>query len=273
MKRLTVVILSVIAMMLSFAVEDCYAECCTPCIEVSVCRPPAGCQGIEIWTWNPITSFPQNPNIHVPGNNIQSMHPYLFKAWVKNESNVEVHGVQVVFYWASWGLFDTGTPIGSVAVDLAPNQSRLVSSPWTFDLNPEHICVGVRIFHPCDKNLTNNYCQMNLNIVKVKSPVGNVIVPFTMDFNEIEGQVDLKIEAPRGIEVKIVPRRGMDMTIKYENSNMNMAVKPGFVKEYSLVIKNAGAKFKPGDSFDVTVKAFHKGEEISSFTVRAEVTK
>ena len=277
MRSLKVIILSVIALALCFTVADCYAGCCEPCIEVSVCNPPCpGCNPIEVWTWDPVSLFPQNPNLQILGSNIQANRPYLFKAWVKNNSNVEVHGVQVVFYLASWGLFDTGTPIGSVAVDLLPNQSRLVSGPPTSNLNPAHVCVGVRIFHPCDKNPGNNYCQRNLNILKIKHPFGVFAVPFKMDFNEIEGQLDFKIEAPAGIEAKIVTRelqRETGMALTEEKGITNLLVKPGFVKQCTLVIRNVGAKFKLGDTFDVTVSAFHKSELISSFTVKAEITK
>lgn len=277
MKNVKVIMLSVMVLALVFAVADCYAGCCEPCIDVSVCTPPCpGCNSIEVWTWNPVNLFPQNPNLQIAGCNIEANRPYLFKAWVKNNSNIEVHGVQVVFYWASWGLFDTGTPIGSVAVDLLPNQLRLVSGPPTSDLNPAHVCVGVRIFHPCDKNLGNNYCQRNLNIVNSAYPFTAVVLPFIMDFNELKGKLNFKIEAPRGIYARIITREVKEeetTRLKDEKGVESLEIKPGFVKKCTLLIRNAGADYKPGSSFDVTVSAYQDNKLISVFTVRVNITK
>jgi len=277
MKNVKVIMLSVMVLALAFAVTNCSTKCCSPCMEVSVCTPPClSCNSIEVWTWNPVNSFPQNPNLQISGCNIEANRPYLFKAWVKNNSNIEVRGVQVVFYWASWGLFDTGTPIGSVAVDLLPNQLRLVSGPPTSDLYPAHICVGVRIFHPCDKNLSNNYCQRNLNIVNSAYPFKAVAVPFKMDYNEINGLLNFKIEAPADINASIIPRelrKEEAVELKEERVVTELAVEPGFVQQCTLLIRNVGAMFNPGDKFDVTVKAFYKDKLISSFTVRVEITQ
>lgn len=277
MKNLKVIIVSVIALALCFAVSGCCG--CKPSIDVSVCKPPCqGCPAIEVLTWEPITKFPESPNIQDNSGILQSYRPYLFRALVKNESNVWVRGVQVVFYWASWGLFDynTGTPIGSVAADLAPNQSTWVRGPWSFVLNPATICVTVRIFHPCDKNLSNNFCFRNFCIQTMKYPFTALALPFTMDFSALEGQLDFKIDAPKGIDARILAREVQEeeaMALKEEKGTMNMAVKPGFVRKCTLVITNVGADYQPGDSFDVTVSAFQQDKLISSFTVKVEITK
>lgn len=284
MKSLKVIILSVMVLALAFSVTNCSTKCCSPCLEVSLCKGLwQGCRTpIQVLTWEPIFWFPQSPNIAGNWGNLQVMRPYLFKVWVTNESNVAVHGVQVVFYWKSWGFSDTdsGTPIGSVAVDLAPNQSKWVRSPWSFVLNPTDICVTVRIFHPCDTILENNFCWGNFHRHEIKYPFENVeIVPFKVDFNELEGQLDYKFEAPAGIDVKIVDRDLPEVetmnvaAFKEQKGVTNMSIKPGFVKRCALLIRNVGANFKPGDKFDVTVKAFLKDKLISSITVNAEINQ
>ena len=50
-----------------------------------------------------------------------------------------------------------------------------------------------------------------------------------------------------------------------------MKVTKGEPEELYLLIKNEGAKFKPGETFDVSVKAMEEEREVSGFTVKFEV--
>ncbi|UCD38276.1 MAG: hypothetical protein JSW54_02000 [Fidelibacterota bacterium] len=230
------------------------------------------CRGFEVWTWDPITRFPRDPNKQVVGSYLQTSQPYLFKAMVHNYSDVEVRGVNVVFYWASFGLFDRGTPIGAVAVDLPPDTSQLVSSPWSFvlgDADSSSVCLSVRIFHPCDTELGNNHCWRNLCIVALPWPWEFYVTPFVADFTTLEGRLTLKVEAPLGIRASVVPKLLPRREVKSMEGIKTidaLDIKRGVPQDLALVIENVGAEFARGDTFEVTVSAMHNEREVSSFT-------
>lgn len=286
MKGIKIVVLSVMVLALAFAVTDCCKKCCSPSIEVGFCPPGAtwgcgSCPDFQLWTWNPITWFPRSPNLDVTGNPIQALRPHLIKVRVNNYSDVPVRGTTVVFYWASLGFFDCGTPIGAVAVDLEANGSRMVHSPWCFTLGATggpifkpKICIGVRVFHPCDKDLRNNRCWMNLFIQKIFWPFKVYIIPFVVDFKELDGDLTFKIDTPAGIRARIVGEElneGPVEEMPVVKALSKLTVKQGVPMTHSLVVTNEGANFKPGDTFDVTVRALQQNKEVSSFTVQFKV--
>ncbi len=288
MKSLKVIILSVMVLALAFAVNGCCTKCCSPSIEVGICAPPPStpipCDNLQskfqLWTWNPITNFPGNTIVPVlPPGIILPLTPYLPKVEVTNYSNVEVRGVTVVFYWAAFGLFDYGTPIGAVGVDFLPNESKWVRGPWSFVVGgnstsePHHICLAARVFHPCDTWLTNNYAWANFGIVSL-SPFWKIHeVPFNAGFQRATGPIELKIDAPKGIRAWVVPLQEGNIENIEKTGLTKLDVKQDINQELSLIIENAGANDKEGDTFDVTVSALQKEELISSFTVRFKIGK
>jgi hypothetical protein len=281
MKSLKIIALSVLILALVFSVTNCCVKCCSPSIEVGLCDPAQirhGCSDFQILTWDPITRFPRNPNVLVSGSSLQALRPYLFKTKVTNFSDVDVRGVTVVYYWAAFGLFDRGTPIGAVGVDLKANESKWVRSPWSFALksaSANHLCVSVRVFHPCDKVLDNNYCWRNLQIIRLKWPLEFYMVPFVVNFREFEGKLRFEINAPNGIDVRIIDKtiekKGVVETIPAAKTLDSMTVKANVTKELSLLVINKGADYKSGDKFKVTVRAYKGKKETSSFTVQFEV--
>lgn len=280
MKKLLIIISLFVLCLFSFT--SCCKKCCSPSIEVGLSDPGEishYCKNFEIWTWEPITLFPRNPNIKISGSELQPLRPYLAKAMVTNYSDEEVRGVTVVFYWASFGLFDQGTPIGAVAVDLPANSSEWVSSPWSFTLGETkayHLCLSVRVFHPCDTELKNNYCWRNLLILRIPWPFKFYAMPFIADFSKFDGRLALKIAAPEGIRAHIVPKPfpiGELDTLEEIKVIKELDVRRGVPQELSLVIENVGADFNLGDTFDVKVVAIQEDIEVSSFTVRFEISE
>ena len=288
-KFITIITISLITLGLLLALPGCCKKCCSPSIEVGLCEPPGnpqwGCLGcgnkMEIWTWDPITLFPSKPNVQFTGYQLKVLRPYLPKVEVTNYSDVEVRGVTVAFYWASFGFFDRGTPIGAVGVDLPPNSSEWVRGPWSFVLGTHeerHICLAARIFHPCDTELGNNYCWRNFLIVLIPWPLEIYEVPFRVDFQKIEGDIKIQINAPEGIRARVVARQAYveaaDPAQQKEIKGLaNVKVKKGVPQELSLLIENAGAEYKEGDTFDITANAVQNGEMVSSFTVQCKVGK
>lgn len=282
MKNITIIVLVILCSGLVLSFSGCCKRCCSPSVEVGVLDRGAKhhyCPDkIEMWTWDPITSFPRNPNQKLTSWDLQPLRPYLAKAQVTNFSDVEVRGVTVAFYWASFGLFDWGTPIGAVGVDIPPKSSQLVSSPWCFTLSEAkvgHLCLAVRVFHPCDTDLLNNYCYVNFRILVLREPWKLYVVPFTVDFRDVRGALKLEVEVtdPRA-RARIVaealqegaPPQPIDV-----KSIQKYDVKPGIPQDLSLVIENVGGGFKPGESFDVTVSAIHQDGTVASFTVSCEI--
>lgn len=275
--------IGLISLVLLISFMGCCEECCSPSIEVGVIKPGAGALShyqpgmIEMWTWDPITKFPRNPNLKLTDLKLDPLRPYLAKAKVTNYSDVEVRGVTVAFYWASFGLFDRGTPIGAVAVDLPPNSTRLVSSPWSFTLGEKDaysLCLSVRVFHPCDRQLENNYCYKNFIVAVLPWPWKIHAYPFVVDFSELEGRVEFRVEAPDGIQARVVPKpiRGEAVPgLENMRAIKDLVVERGIPHELSLVIENQGAAFNRGDTFDVTVTALQQNREVSSFTVNFKV--
>lgn len=274
--------ISLILLVLFVSFTGCCKECCSPSIEVGMIKPNAGALShyqpnkIQMWTWEPRTKFPQNPNKQITGSQLESSRPYLSKAEVTNYSDVDVNGVTVAFYWASFGLFDKGTPIGAVAVDLPANSSKWVSSPWTFTLGEKNIyslCLTTRVFHPCDTQLENNYCYRNFAIVVLPWPWKIYAYPFTVDFSEHGGRMALQIEAPDGIRASVREQIGEGAVDSLGGTKAvkEFDVKRGVPQNLSLVIENVGADFKRGDTFDVTLRGMQNDREVSSFTVRFQV--
>jgi len=263
----------------------CIPKPCSPSIEVKAIDPNADGTywhhqpaKIKIMTWNPVTLFPQPPKVEVPGYEHEPFRPYLAKVEVTNESDVEVRGVTVVFYGSDFGLVDySSTPFGAVAVDLPPKSTKWVNCPWFFALPEEenkHLCVMYRIFHPCDTNLENNWATRNIGFFGYATLVYQV-APFVVDFAEYDGAITFDFETPEGISAEVVRGKlteGPSEVAPKGETVREMKVKPGEPEELYLVIKNEGAKFKPGETFDVTVKAVGKEKEVvSEFTVRYEV--
>ncbi len=283
MKGIKIVVLSVMVLALTFAVTDCCKKCCSPSIEVGFCKEPpphrqCGCTGFRLLTWQPITLFPRHTDLDVTGTPLQPLRPYLMKVKVTNFSNVPVRGVMAAFYWASFGLFDRGTPIGSVGVDLKANETKYVRSPWSFVLGGgtigTSICYSVRVFHPCDTNLRNNYCFINLKILHIIWPFKYFVVPITVDFRELDGDLTFKIDTPPGIGARIVSEElneGPVEEMPVVKALTKLTVKQGVPMTHSLVVTNEGANYKPGDTFDVTVRAFKNDSEVCSFTVQFKV--
>jgi hypothetical protein len=217
MRFVKIITVSMVTLWLLLALPGCCKKCCSPSIEVGICEPPGeayscgGCgSNMEIWTWDPITLFPANPNIQVTSYQLKPLRPYLPKVKVTNYSDVEVRGVTVAFYWASFGFFDRGTPIGAVGVDLLPKGSQWVNGPWSFVLGEQeerHICMAARVFHPCDTELKNNSCWRNFLIIILPWPLEIFEVPFMADFKEDTGPMKIEIDAPEGIRVRVVPRQ------------------------------------------------------------------
>lgn len=260
----------------------CRERCCCPSVEVGLEAYSSGCcKDFQIWTWDPITNFPINPNKNLPlSSKLQPLRPYLFKTRVTNYSDVEVRGVTVVFYWTEFGLSDVGTPIGAVAVDLPERSSRWVSSPWSFILGEKKdstkICPTVRVFHPCDTDSNNNYCLYNFYVIDtLKISWIYYAVPFVVDFRELSGNIKLKIESPdQRARALVFPRplqEGPLPELPGINPIEEFPVEAGIPQDFSLVVENIGKDFKKGDTFDVNVRAIHEGQEISSFIVRYQV--
>jgi hypothetical protein len=254
------------------AFTGCCQRCCSPSIEVSVSRP------IELWTWDPITKFPREPNIKVTSSTLKSLRPYLARVKVTNHSDVAVRGATVVFYWAGFGLFDKGTPIGAVAVDLPKRNSEWVRSPWSFTLGETreyHLCLAARVFHPCDTNLQNNRCWRNFLVAVLPWPWPKLYAyPFVVDLAEHEGRIAFEVEAPDGVRARVIRKQvpeGPIDTLRGTEAVEHIVVERGVPQDMSLVIENVGADFKPGDTFDVTVTGTQNGQEVSSFTVRFQV--
>lgn len=266
--------ISLISLVLLLSFMGCCERCCSPSIEVSVSTP------IEVWTWDPITKFPRNPNVQITGFTLESLRPYLARVKVTNHSDVEVRGATVVFYWAGFGLFDSGTPIGAVAVDLPKRNFEWVRSPWSFTLGEKqqyHLCLAARVFHPCDTNLKNNRCWRNFLVAVLAWPLPKMYAyPFVVDFSKLDGRLTLKIEAPDGIRAHVVPKElpeGAIDSMRGTKAIEQLVVRRGIPQNLSLVIENIGADFKPGDTFDVTVRGMQNDKEVSSFTVRFQVGK
>jgi hypothetical protein len=267
-----------IAQILSLA---CCKEPCSSSVEIGMHPPNSWANGnkIKLLTWEPITLFPRHTNKEVTGFYLEALRPYLPKAEVTNYSDVEVRGITVVFYWASFGLFDRGTPIGAVAVDLPPKTSKWVRGPWSFILSegPKFgLCLSVRVFHPCDTNLENNDLWRNWLIVAIDWPLKAWIIPFVVDFTELEGPLSLKIDAPDGINAYVIPKSlpmGEISPTKLQGFKAikDLRVQREIPQELSLVIENTGARFKPGDSFNINVAAMQDGKEVSNFTVQFDV--
>jgi len=263
---------------LIFLVSGCCKRCCSPSIEVGVLKPGDTQHyqpnKIQIWTWSPLTNFPSNPNIQVMGNQLLPLRPYLPKVEVTNFSNVEARAVSVTFYWANFGLFDIGTPIGSVAVDLPANKSSWVNGPAAVTLgnrNMYHICLSARVFHPCDTDLRNNYCFKNFQIIVLPWPWKIYVVPFTIDFRELAGRIVLKVEPsdPR-IVAHITPdstMEGSKTEIPTRNFIDKVDVVAGKAGNYSLILENTG-DLKLGETFEITVSADQNDKTVASFTTR-----
>jgi hypothetical protein len=287
-KGITLITLSLITLGLLMTLSGCGKECCCPSVEVGLCEPPGhpnwfwGCGGcgtnMQIWTWDPITRFPRNPNVNATGSALIPGRPYLAKVKVNNYSNVQVRGVDVGFYWASFGWFDRGTPIGSVGVDLPPNGSKWVSGPPSMVFRETNrICLWARIFHPCDTRLRNNWCLKNLWIANIVWPLLKpFVVNFVADFQMEDRELKIEIIAPRGINARVVPRQVTEEEVdpaklKEIKGLAKVNVKKGVPQEFSLVIENVDAQYKEGDTFDITANALQNGEVVSSFTVQCKV--
>jgi|GEM_PF-1949539 len=264
----------------------CIPKPCSSSIEVKAIDPePDGSyhhyrsDKTKIKTWDPVWKFPRNPNKDVTGYVLEPFRPYLARVEVTNESDVEVRGVTVVFYASAFGLFDySSTPFGAVAADIPAESTVWVNCPWFFMLPEEetkHLCVTYRIFHPCDTILENNWCSRNLVIYVVPQLFVYHVTPFVVDFVEFDGAVTLETEIEKeGISAEVVRGdliEGPAETAPKAETLREMKVKPGEPEDLYLVIKNEGAKLKPGETFDVTVKAMAEKRVISEFTVQYEV--
>lgn len=249
-------------------------ECCPSTIDVGVSGE------LELWTWDPVTEFPATPNKKVDGSELKPLNLYLAKVQVTNNSKVEdIRGAQVAFTWARLGLFDEGTPVGSVGVDLTRGETKWVSSPWFptgFNTELAHRCFSVRVFHPCDKDLDNNWRQRNIDIEVLGALWQHHIVGFVADFTELDGRLALKVEAPDGVRAYVAREalpEGAAETVKQGAGIDALSVKRGVPQKLSLIVENVGAKFKPGDKFNVTVSAVQDKKEVSRFTVEFQVAQ
>ena len=247
-------------------------KCCPPCIDLSVSRP------LQIWTWDPVTRFPMDPNKEVIGSKLQGLSLYLAKVKVTNNSETEdIRGAIVSFTWAARGLFDRGTAVGPTGVDLLAGETKEVCSPWfptIINTDVLHRCFSARVFHQCDKNPDNNWCQRNIDIWWILRDWRFLLVPFWADFAEVDGPLQLNVDAPSGVRAYVV-REGLPEgpadSVKKMAGIESLTIQPGVPQELSLVLQNAGAAFKPGDRFDVTVSALQDNKQVSSYTVQVEV--
>jgi hypothetical protein len=195
-KLLLVAVIGIVCLVAFIPKIYCQNKCCSPCVEVSIqskgisCRPTTdracSCDDFDMMTWDKnLTGYPNGPRINLNDYSEEFKktllfvnHPYLARVKVYNLSKEQVRGVVVTFSWASHDSSgynsNLGTPIGSVAVDLDPNSSKWVRSPWFYIMKkpipqippiPPHTLAKndtvdfcVKISHPCDSVLTNNYC-------------------------------------------------------------------------------------------------------------------
>ncbi len=258
-------------------------QCCCPSIEIGIFKPRQGNISHYMpgkfhtmsWT-NPLTEFPAQPT-EILGSyqQLKPLWPYLPQVEVTNFSNVDVRGATVVFQWFAFGLFDEGIPIGSVAADIPANTTRWVTGPYFITpAGVPHVCFYAHIFHPCDKEYNNNYAHTNYDIVNISSKDSSFSFPFHVGFQQIKGEVLIKVEKPAEIETRIIPTKALPkggMLVKNELKNIDkLDVSPGFSGEYSLVVFR-GERFRKGDAFDVSVSAVQKDNEISKFVIHCVV--
>jgi hypothetical protein len=264
----------------------CSQKCCSPSIEVGVIPPNAPYNhytysNIRLWTWDPITRYPQSPNIEILGYSIDAFKPYLVETQVQNFSDVAVRDVAVGFYWAYAGWFDTGVPIGVTSVNLTPKQIKWVRSPTTVPLsgpNPFDMCLAVRIFHPCDTDTENNWFWKNFTIRRIILANKVAVFTFTVDFNEFEGRLTYKVDTKADVQTYIMPRvfENEMITAKDVEGVKSMPfieVKKGVPQKLSLVVDYSKMNLKVGDTFDVTAIAMDGDKEVNQFTVQFKVEK
>jgi hypothetical protein len=283
-----ILILVVLLCGTAYLLTGCCQKCCSPSIEVGLIN--VGDTGhyhpdkISLFTWNPVSSFPANPTVPVSYPFvIDPLKPYLFKANITNFSDVEVRGVTVVFAWASFGLSDHGTPIGSVAVDLPASSSKWVNSPWTtipFESGvSQHICIFAQTFHPCDTDLINNWCYNNVDILTIDNCLTPHYLPFTVDMTAIDGALNLTINKPANVDVKIVRaplEKQMKMDVKQIiniDALKEINVQRDVPQDMYLIVDCSKSNYKPGDVFDITVTGTQKEKVISSFVIKAQILK
>jgi hypothetical protein len=271
----------------TYLLTGCCQKCCSPSIEVGVIAPSAPyshytSDKIRLWTWDPVTNYPQSPNILIPnGASIQAFKPYLIETQVKNFSDVAVRDVAVGFYWAYAGWFDTGVPIGVTAVNLTPNQTKWVRSPATIPLSgtlPYHTCLAVKVFHPCDTDTVNNWFYKNINIYPLHTGQLVAVFPFVVDFQELEGRLTYKLDTKADVQPQILPKvfeneavAAKEMALVKPVSYID--VQKGAAKTLSLVVDISKMQLKVGDSFEVTAIALNGDKEVSQFTVQFVMEK
>lgn len=277
MSKITLLVL--IPVGLSLLLSACCEECCGPSIEVGVPTPGYTLNDMQMWTWSDILQFPASPDVIVTGNQLTALRPYLAQGKVTNFSDVEVRGVTVVFYWGSFGAFDKGTPIGAVSVDIPARATVVVRSPWTFLMSyqeKQHMCLAMRVFHSCDTDLKNNSCYHNYLTIVLPNIGRPFAIPFTVDLDNYRGLVHFNIEAPDGVDAKVlkdVMPTGTVDSLEMVNSIRQYTIKQGSPEQLSLLIQTDSSVIKPGDEFEIIVTVVQDEMKISSFVVHATVSK
>ena len=287
MKKGFILVLGVFAILM-MGIMGCCKKCCSPSVEVGLFENPSAycpqCGDLMLlYTWSDarLMQFPITADQLLTSNTVKTWRPHVAKVKVTNFSDVSVRAINVEFMWSSPGIVSTGTPVGTVCLDLDAKKSDWVVSPPFVAFSPlfgaddRHCCLGVRIFHPCDTDLDNNRCWKNLTLVVIPWPWKYYVVPFFVNLPEFKGKLDFKVDAPPGIDVKVVQK---DLKAGTMDKMPDLSgIKEVILQEreeikYQLVIGNAGADFKSGDTFDVVVQGVtSEGKILGTYTVKVQV--
>ena len=277
-----------ISIAVMFCNMSCCKKCCSPSIEVGLfekasdyCPQCGNLMLLYTWSDAKLMEFPTTADQLLTSNTIKTWRPHVAKVKVTNFSDISVRAINVEFMWASPGIVSTGTPVGTVCLDLDAKKSGWVVSPPFIAFSPlfgatdRHCCLGVRIFHPCDSDLDNNRCWKNLTLIVIPWPWKYYVVPFFVNLPEFKGRLDFKIDAPPGINVKVVKEdlKAGAMDKMSDVSGIKEAMlREGEEMKYNLVIENAGADLKSGDTFDVVVQGITaEGKILGTYTVQVKI--